>query len=358
MIKQGSDAGSSYSRTIGWTVESRPARFVWDNYKSPQYPSFGVYHYEVVGDYLASLISTPPATKVTLAEKAAMAREAKIGFLGKVREIVNPFQALPFLGELKETISMVRHPLKGITSHTRKYYKRARRILVRKGSGAIARDLNSAYLQWTYGVAPLIGDIANIGEAVKRLVEGEDKDVPVIMTVKREWIAESTFFIGGVSPSSAPIGISRQVTAQDSYRIKGAVRKEILSANSPESYRFDLGISLSEFVPTAWELLPYSFLVDYFTNVGDVLGALFTSHRAIRYYWASDKYELRGIIAGVALPQLGYTKSRSGSSVANFRYVSFKREKPDLSVSIADLSLRHPTVKQWCNTTSLALARM
>jgi hypothetical protein len=31
------------------------------------------------------------------------------------------------------------------------------------------------------------------------------------------------------------------------------------------------GFNPSEFVPTAWELIPYSFLADYFTNIGDIL---------------------------------------------------------------------------------------
>jgi hypothetical protein len=36
----------------------------------------------------------------------------------------------------------------------------------------------------------------------------------------------------------------------------------------------DLGFTLSEFVPTVWELIPYSFLVDYFTNFGEVVSAV------------------------------------------------------------------------------------
>jgi len=33
------------------------------------------------------------------------------------------------------------------------------------------------------------------------------------------------------------------------------------------------GFRPEEFVPTAWELIPYSFVVDYFTNVNDIINA-------------------------------------------------------------------------------------
>lgn len=42
----------------------------------------------------------------------------------------------------------------------------------------------------------------------------------------------------------------------------------------------DFGVSLDDIPEAAWELIPYSFVVDYFVNVGDVLGAA----RALRQY--------------------------------------------------------------------------
>jgi hypothetical protein len=31
------------------------------------------------------------------------------------------------------------------------------------------------------------------------------------------------------------------------------------------------GLNIQEFIPTVWELVPWSFFVDYFANIGDIL---------------------------------------------------------------------------------------
>lgn len=44
-------------------------------------------------------------------------------------------------------------------------------------------------------------------------------------------------------------------------------------------------------MPTVWELIPYSFLIDYFTNVGDVLQALSTDTSGVHGLWKTEIWE-------------------------------------------------------------------
>jgi hypothetical protein len=42
------------------------------------------------------------------------------------------------------------------------------------------------------------------------------------------------------------------------------------------------GFDLKAFIPTVWEVIPYSFLVDYFVNIGDMLEAATTDTSIVK----------------------------------------------------------------------------
>ncbi len=52
-------------------------------------------------------------------------------------------------------------------------------------------------------------------------------------------------------------------------KLYGAIGLEELGSIPP--FRQNFGLTLDEFIPTVWELIPYSFLVDYVTNIGAII---------------------------------------------------------------------------------------
>jgi hypothetical protein len=105
-------------------------------------------------------------------------------------------------------------------------------------------------------------------------------------------------------------------------RMIGYVDTQVL-----QPVRFDtrLGISPRDWIPTAWNLLPLSFVADYFVNIGDCLSAagvlksglkvLVLTTRTKRRYEASaemDKSRTRAALigAGVEVDSLDSTKSK------------------------------------------------
>jgi hypothetical protein len=55
-------------------------------------------------------------------------------------------------------------------------------------------------------------------------------------------------------------------------RYRGEVRLGVHGLSAPRSF----GLLPGELIPAAWELLPWSFLIDYFVNIGDVLDSVVT----------------------------------------------------------------------------------
>ena len=126
------------------------------------------------------------------------------------------------------------------------------------------------------------------------------------------------------------------------------------------------GASWGDIIPTAWELIPYSFLVDYFTNIGDVLNSW--SVRKGDIAWCNQTVRNRGIRT---LSELRLNKAYTQSAVTAFlqwqsAYISTSpfrsvREQitrgasipgyPDFRIEIPGLSTK------WINMSALVASR-
>lgn len=122
----------------------------------------------------------------------------------------------------------------------------------------------SAIAQWwltaRYGLMPLYLSLTDIIESMS----GHAHEVQVFSGHKER---EST--VWDVLPTSL-----------DEVSIHLAVRKDFVRLSRAKvvvGYRRDknpMGFSLIDFIRMKWELLPFSFVVDWFANIGDFLGTL------------------------------------------------------------------------------------
>lgn len=190
-------------------------------------------------------------------------------------DIASSFNALTTLGELRETLGMLRQPLNSLRTGINRYLSSARRhrdkAKRRKITKKDALDaISNTYLEYAFGWRPLMRDISSIGEAYNRILHKEHvthfgSGHSVFFNDTRDYPPYLPF----AGQNLGYIAVPKQVQqCRVSTRIKGAYRMEI---NSPAMY--ELGISFPEFVPTFWNLIPGTFVVDYFTNIGAVLDA-------------------------------------------------------------------------------------
>jgi hypothetical protein len=145
---------------------------------------------------------------------------------------------------------------------------------------------------------------------------------------------------------------------------KGAVR--VRAAGSVYMDQELLGFSLSDFVPTIWELVPWSFLIDYFTNIGDVLEAWTTCTSDVA--WVNRTSRRSSIALSEAVPDLASTRSAywqgnscRGNLWGNPGWVKIETTRVVRSAGISDsprISLEIPGFgRRWINIGALIAAR-
>jgi len=223
---------------------------------------------------------------------------ALISALRRVREQRTQVQGMTFLGELKETIQMLKRPFAGARKYIDRYFSDLSKM--RKGrngqwKGRAARtegflsEAGSAWLEVSFGIQPLLSDVKGIAEALARsqidsrrtVISGTGTDIAVADST-------STENYGNYSTLS----LRKRITTTYMVRYKVYLDYSRSSDIGSSGRLMDLaGFRLDQFVPTVWELVPWSFLVDYFTNIGDVLEAGCTSQNEIKFVVRTQRLE-------------------------------------------------------------------
>lgn len=120
-----------------------------------------------------------------------------------------------------------------------------------------SKKVAKRWLEYTYGWQPFLGDIWNLSNQITKSIQA-GRFIDVIV---RKRISDSLVDNGGYSG----IVMSRHVLHQ---KIHGRYKIDSVGLK----YLAELGVTNP--LAVAWELVPYSFVVDWVVNVGDYLSAL------------------------------------------------------------------------------------
>lgn len=230
--------------------------------------------------------------------QSSVSNAALIGIIKKIRKFeTSDFAGPTFTGELRETLSMIKSPLKSLRLKTGLFTDLHMRILRDKQAKSKKfnpdpwrKVLTDTYLEWTFGAAPLISDIAAIADVV---LDSYGRQFGPKKGLKRLSYRFSDTYNSSIdNPHSINwpgTGVNIRFTQIDhfrsSYQYVVWLDQDIIDFPSDQlewlanAAKFDL----AEIIPTAWELMPWSFLIDYFTNIGDVLGCTFNFNRAVAF---------------------------------------------------------------------------
>lgn len=180
------------------------------------------------------------------------------------------------LKDLGSTLGMLRKPFSTATDLLGRMVKNRQRH-AGKTAASFARATASTWLEYRYGWRPLIGDSRtairlasksrnNLLRRGRRIVRGfDEKRVDFAPLNCQSWLYTGalTVMLNGATTDS----IMNRANAGIIFT---------LSEPSSEAERWSrsLGFTSKDILPTVWECVPFSFVMDWFVNIGDWLQAV------------------------------------------------------------------------------------
>jgi hypothetical protein len=301
-------------------------------------------------DFFHGDLGDPVTLDASLVNRACRQR-----FIGKYRAKRTAFQGGIFLGELAQTVKMIKNPASKLRELITQYYnvakKRQKSVRVRR------RTIQDSWLEFAYGVKPLVGDI---------------KDAMSIATADPfrvyKPIKVGATGIEFTTTTKLTSDIWDGVTIRATKRKKGTTEGRLIGVvgfeNYPPSFPEQMGLSWSNVLPIGWELCPWSFLIDYFTNVGKVIEGISTGTVSLR--WGCYMYTgqlTSEFFEGYLDQDKLQTITPPGGSSYGFaslaglfeRHTIYSRERIDqVSLGLRDLHMKLPDSGiQWLNMAAL-----
>lgn len=165
------------------------------------------------------------------------------------------------------------------------------------------RRASKLWLEHTYAWTPLVSD-------VYALAQLKDHEPPPYKVWARTFQHE---VVGRTNEDSegSPIGASAHVSVTDTYTRRLSTSAEAYIKIPVSALKFAQEIGLTNPLNTAWELVPYSFVVDWFLPIGN---------------WLQNQQALYGVVVEKA------SVTRSSSSVVNTS-VNFSNSHYDSSTT-------------------------
>jgi hypothetical protein len=225
----------------------------------------------------------------TFAVDAALQQQAVdkayINFVKSYQKAVQTVQGGQFIGELRETLHFLKSPAKSLADLTRHYLGNMRGINKRyKRIGKDSAFLGAAtgsYLSWKFGATPLLNDISD----AKKVLDSMGSPFGVYHRAAKRFIGtgdvttrvvDGYHYPGSFNFGDVSFGTETWFPWKREYRNTAIIRGGLYpytGTNFADIPLDSLGLGIENWVPTVYEICPFSWMADYFSNLGDVIAA-------------------------------------------------------------------------------------
>lgn len=289
--------------------------------------------------------------------------EAKSMYVKKVRDFQTTFGGSVFAAELLQTIRLIKNPASALRGKVFNFEKGLRRVTLRRSFKRLPKKdkikiLADTWLEYSFGWSPLINDV---DDALKAVADAQYATDPELFKTFGYGEDNEVILRGVVS-----LGATQPI-AEIRYRLEKRASVKYLGAWDFSTYALTnqrTGFDMSNWGLAAWEIVPWSFLIDYFSNIGDIISALTLARSGERWTSRTTRQEYR-YVAESSTKNLSNLYS-NGSVVAStwvlrtpdqsHIYVTRKDHTGRSLVPSVEFSLPGSN-RRWLNITALLASR-
>jgi hypothetical protein len=289
---------------------------------------------------------TPSLPGISPAEvDESKANAVALGRLNQsIRAATTSIEGGVFVGELGQTLRMIRNPARSLRTAVDEFRDLAKairrgRFRQRLRESELTQALADLWLEAQFGWRPFISDVDGGLEALREFAKKRDRGTLRVTGSCRDLpVASAVDPPEGYTVSVAQWRTHSRTIGTVSVIYRGAIRVEAKANGVLEPQQ--VGFDRLSWAPTLYELIPYSFLIDYFSNVGDVIRGwsniglrLAWCNRTVRKTaertsWSEDLHPHVGNVTSVAFAPAKFVCSKvsvsraiySGTLVPDFAY--------------------------------------
>lgn len=273
----------------------------------------------------------------------------------QIRSANKSLQGLVSAGEFGETVRMLNHTGRDLFRRTDTYLKDLAGLARHVTPQNLTRMISRRWLEYNLGVKPLISDIDGYMSAIDRYRSARPPTIHIRASSESE--EKNLPLTSATSPGNIWVVSTGEKSSVYGFKIYGKVG---LSDYHSAPLRHEFGITFDEFFPTVWELIPYSFLIDYVTNIGAVIDAYSLNKSSVRWLAYGERRISRCKTTVHMFPQASdsYTVKdrifRYGTPLTR-EWIKVNRGEYFVSGLIPDLEFKLPgSSTKWLNISALA----
>lgn len=347
-VKAGYQAGSNYS-TSRYDLILHREGFI--NSSERYFDNLGMPQNSRILNHLGIYFGVDTAFNHYQGVTSQQENEALTKLYSRIRSESSGANGLLVFAELRETLHMLRNPAEALRkmtvglidnlniqrsivmrtrqrkSETMKSFSNRRREMMVKG-------FSGSWLEYQFGVLPFLSDVEDIAKTAYAHITQPRKRTRIT--------ARSTELSATQSYNEVETQISANVRLFSTEVRSGRSGVQYIVGMAPSVIGPDrplarlsqsFGLTIENFVPTVYEIIPYSFLIDYFSNLGDVISAATTCTSNVLWVVRTVRqYTELGVITTRAEP----ISPKTGNGI--YRTVDFSTSEHVLGKSIVSLT--------------------